>query len=40
MKAFLLAVLVVIGIGFGSSIVLEKYQRTSEAQYVGSGAKP
>lgn len=39
MKAFLLAVLVIVGIGFGSSIVLETYQRTSEAQYVGSGAR-
>jgi hypothetical protein len=40
MKAFILAVLVVVGIGFASSIVLENYQRTAEAKFVGSGAKP
>lgn len=40
MKAFLLAILVLAGIGFGSSIVLENYQRTADNAFVGSGAKP
>ena len=40
MKAFLLAVMLVVGIGFAASIVLETYQRTAENTYVGSGARP
>jgi hypothetical protein len=40
MKAFLAAVIVVVGIGFAASVVLENYQRTADAAFVGSGAKP
>lgn len=40
MKAFLLAVIVVVGIGFASSVVLETYQRTAQNTFVGSGARP
>lgn len=40
MKAFILAVIVVVGIGFGASVVLESYQRTAEVAYQGSGARP
>ena len=40
MKAFLLAVMVVVGIGFASSVVLETYQRTAQATFVGSGVRP
>lgn len=40
MKAFLLAVLAVIGIGVGASFVLDTYQRTVDASFVGSGARP
>ena len=40
MGAFLAAVIAVIGIGYGSSIVLESYQRTADSAFVGSGAKP
>lgn len=40
MKAFLLAALVVIGIGFAASVTLETYQRTAENVFVGSGARP
>lgn len=40
MKAFILAVLAVIGIGFAASVVLDGYQRTVDASLVGSGARP
>ncbi|MFZ4807766.1 MAG: hypothetical protein ACOYLQ_10950 [Hyphomicrobiaceae bacterium] len=40
MWAFISAVIVVIGIGYGASIALEQYQRTADSAFVGSGAKP
>lgn len=40
MKTFILAVLALIGISYGTAIVLERYQRTADAAFVGSGAKP
>ena len=40
MKAFLLALLVLGGTSFGAAMILEKYQRSSETAYVGSGARP
>lgn len=40
MKAFLLAIIVVAGTGYAASVVLEKYQRTAENAYVGSGVRP
>jgi hypothetical protein len=40
MLAFLLALIAVIGIGYGASIGLEGYQRTSDRTYIGAGAKP
>lgn len=40
MLAFLAAVIAVIGIGFGASVVLDQYQRTVDMTYVGGGAKP
>jgi hypothetical protein len=40
MAAFLAALIVVIGIGFGASKALESYQRTADTAFVGSGAKP
>ncbi len=39
MKAFLAAVLAVIGIGFAASVVLEGYQTTVDSSFVGSGAR-
>ena len=39
MKAFLAAVAVVVGIGFGASILLETYQRTADRAFTGSGAR-
>ena len=40
MGAILAALIAVIGIGFGASVVLERYQQTADSAYVGSGAKP
>ena len=40
MMAFLLAVVAVIGIGFGSAIALERFQKGADSAFVGSGAKP
>jgi hypothetical protein len=40
MKAFILAVLAVVGISYGASVALDTYQRTADTAYVGSGAKP
>jgi hypothetical protein len=34
MKAFIAAVLAVIGIGFGASIILERFQHSSETAYT------
>jgi hypothetical protein len=39
MKAFLAAVLAVIGIGFIASIILETQQRNADAAYATSGAR-
>jgi hypothetical protein len=39
MKSFLAAVLAVIGISIGASIVLEKLQQSSEAAYTGPGVR-
>ena len=40
MKAFLLALIAVAGIGYGASILLETFQQTADSAYVGSGARP
>ena len=40
MKAFLIAVIAVIGIGFAASAVLETFQRTADRSFVGQGARP
>lgn len=40
MKAFLLALVAVVGITYGASILLENYQRTADSAFVGSGARP
>jgi hypothetical protein len=40
MKAFLFAVLAVIGIGYAASVVLDQYQQTVDSRFVGSGARP
>lgn len=39
MKAFLAAVLAVIGIGFAASVVLETQQRTADVTYSTTGAR-
>jgi hypothetical protein len=39
MKAFLAAVVAVIAIGVGASVVLETYQRTADKAYTGPGAR-
>lgn len=39
-KTFLLAIVAMIAISWGSAIVLERYQRTADYAYVGYGAKP
>lgn len=39
MKAFLAALLVVIGVSFGASMLLETYQRTADRAFTGSGAR-
>ena len=39
MKAFLAAVLAMIGIGFGASILLETQQRNADVAYSTSGAR-
>ncbi len=40
MKAFLFALLAVIGIGFAASAVLEQYQRSVDQAFAGSAARP
>lgn len=40
MAAFFYALIAVIVIGYGSSVVLEGFQRTVDAKHVGSGARP
>lgn len=40
MKTFILSVLAMIGISIGAYAMLETYQRTADAAYVGYGAKP
>ena len=40
MGPFILAVIAVLGIGFGASVVLERFQSTADRAYVGSGARP
>lgn len=39
MKAFLAAVLVVVGISVGASMLLETYQRTADRAFTGPGAR-
>ena len=40
MGPFILAVVAVIGIGIGSSVILNGMQKTADSAYVGSGARP
>jgi hypothetical protein len=40
MGPFLLAIVVIVGIGFGASVALENWQKTADSAYVGSGARP
>ena len=40
MGAFLLAIIVAVGIGYGATVVLEGFQTTADKAYVGSGARP
>jgi hypothetical protein len=40
MGPFLLAVVVALGLGVGASVVLEKFQKTADKAYVGTGARP
>lgn len=40
MKAFIAAVIVAVGISVAASVVLERYQRTAEVAFSGSGARP
>lgn len=40
MKAFFFALIAVVGIGYGSSLILEVYQRTVDVSNVGAGARP
>jgi hypothetical protein len=39
MKAFIAALLVIAGIGFGAATLLETYQRTADGAYTTSGAR-
>lgn len=39
MKAFLAAVVVVVGISIGASILLETYQSTADRAFTSSGAR-
>ena len=40
MTAFLSAIVVVVGVALGASLVLENLQKTADSAYVGKGAKP
>ena len=40
MGPFMLAVVVALGLGFGASVALERFQGTADRAYVGSGARP
>lgn len=40
MGPFILAVVAVIGIGVGSSVVLNGMQKYADSAYVGGGARP
>jgi hypothetical protein len=40
MWAFLAAVIAVVGIGYGASVALDTYQRTSDTAYTTTGARP
>ncbi len=40
MKAFLFAVVAVVAIGVGASVVLEGYQSRVDSSLVGGGARP
>ena len=40
MKAFLLAVLAVVGISFAAAFALESFQQTADRAFVGKGARP
>ena len=40
MGPFILAVIVALGLGVAASMVLDRYQSTSDRAYVGSGARP
>lgn len=39
MKAFLAAVLVVVGVSFAASVMLETVQRTADNEFVGRGVR-
>lgn len=39
MKAFLTAVLFVVGISVGASFLLETFQRTADNEFVGKGVR-
>ena len=39
MKSFLAAVLAVIGISLGASVLLEKFQHSSETAFTGPGVR-
>ena len=39
MKAFLAAVLTVVVIGFGASVLLSNYQRTADNEFAGPGVR-
>lgn len=40
MMAFILAIVAMVGIGFGASVALDGFQRTADSAFVGSGARP
>ena len=40
MMAFLFALIAVVGIGFGASVVLDKFNSSVDSAYVGGGARP
>lgn len=40
MREFLAAIFTVAVIAYGASVALESYQRSADAAFVGSGAKP
>ncbi len=40
MKAFAFSVLAIVGISAAAAVILERYQRTVDSAFVGSGARP